>query len=239
MIACALFNQQNKGPILPSIITWFVLEKQKCTSEKGLFWVFGTCLKFDLFDLTLLFCGQVGKEQSWYEWSYCKDSEWRILGFRDVFFRQQLKFGLFIIKRCFAHKLAKKWTKTRGRVKLIFFLLLFVLLKPKTFFVVVWSRRRHCLIFLIAGFVGRTSKIREPKQTRRRGKRERHLKMWLRVSACSHFFQLFKLIMLEKCVLTILELNWNQRFRLRWQNWTFVIICSRRPHNCKTGHSTS
>ena len=22
------------------------------------------------------------------------------------------------------------------------------------------------------------------------------------------------------------------------QNWTFVIICSRRPHNCKTGHFT-
>ena len=33
--------------------------------------------------------------------------------------------------------------------------------------------------------------------------------MWLRVSAI--IFQLFKLIMLEKCVLTILELNWNQR----------------------------
>ena len=49
---------------------------------------------------------------------------------------------------------------------------------------------------------------RELKQTRRRRKRERHLKMWLRVSAI--IFQLFKLIMLEKCVLTILELNWNQ-----------------------------
>ena len=23
------------------------------------------------------------------------------------------------------------------------------------------------------------------------------------------------------------------------QNWTFVIICSRRPHNCKKGHFTS
>ena len=34
--------------------------------------------------------------------------------------------------------------------------------------------------------------------------------MWLRVSAI--IFQLFKLIMLEKsCVLTILEINWNQR----------------------------
>ena len=52
-------------------------------------------------------------------------------------------------------------------------------------------------------------RIRELKQTRRRRKRERHLKMWLRVSA--NIFQLFKLFMLEKCVLTILELNWNQR----------------------------
>ena len=53
---------------------------------------------------------------------------------------------------------------------------------------------------------------RELKQTRRRrkqGKQERHLKMGLRVSAI--FFQLFKLIMREKCVLTILQLNWNQR----------------------------
>ena len=50
---------------------------------------------------------------------------------------------------------------------------------------------------------------RELKQPRRRRKRERHLKMWLRVSAI--IFQLFKLIMLEKCVPTILELNWNQR----------------------------
>ena len=33
--------------------------------------------------------------------------------------------------------------------------------------------------------------------------------MWLLVSAI--IFQLFKLIMLDKCVLTILELNWNQR----------------------------
>jgi len=44
------------------------------------------------------------------------------------------------------------------------------------------------------------SPIRELKQ--------RHVKMWLRVSAI--IFQLFKLIMLEKCVLAILELNWNQ-----------------------------
>ena len=55
--------------------------------------------------------------------------------------------------------------------------------------------------------------IRELKQTRRRRKRERQMKMWLRVSAI--IFQLFKLIMLEKCVLTILELNWNRRFGLK------------------------
>ena len=46
------------------------------------------------------------------------------------------------------------------------------------------------------------------KQTRRR-KQERHQKMLLRVSAT--IFQLLKVTMLEKCVLTILELNWNQR----------------------------
>ena len=49
---------------------------------------------------------------------------------------------------------------------------------------------------------------REFKQTRRRRKRERHLKMSLRVSAIT--FQLFKVITLEKCALTILELNWNR-----------------------------
>ena len=51
--------------------------------------------------------------------------------------------------------------------------------------------------------------IRELNQTRRRRKRERHLKIQLNVSAI--IFQLFKVIFLEKCVLTILELNWNQR----------------------------
>ena len=51
--------------------------------------------------------------------------------------------------------------------------------------------------------------IRELKQARRRRKRQRHLKMQLCVSAI--IFQLFKDIMREKCVLTILELNWNQR----------------------------
>ena len=49
----------------------------------------------------------------------------------------------------------------------------------------------------------------ELKQTRRRRKRERHLKMSLSVS--SIIFQLFKVIMPEKCALNILELNWNQR----------------------------
>ena len=43
------------------------------------------------------------------------------------------------------------------------------------------------------------------KQTRRRRKRERHLKVSLRVSAI--IFQLFKVIMPEKCAVTILELN--------------------------------
>ena len=49
------------------------------------------------------------------------------------------------------------------------------------------------------------SHIRELKPTRRRRKRERHLKMSLRVSAI--IFQLFKLVMIEKCVPIILELN--------------------------------
>ena len=44
--------------------------------------------------------------------------------------------------------------------------------------------------------------------------------MWLRVSAIN--FQLFKLIMLEKCVLTILELNWNQSL---WHKKTQLNIC--------------
>ena len=55
------------------------------------------------------------------------------------------------------------------------------------------------------------TEIGELKQTRRQRKRERHLKMQLRLSAI--LFQLFKVIMLEKRVLTILELNWNQRLR--------------------------
>ena len=52
---------------------------------------------------------------------------------------------------------------------------------------------------------------RELKQRRRRRQRKRLLKMWLRVSAI--IFQLFKVIMVEKCILTILGLNWNQSLR--------------------------
>ena len=44
---------------------------------------------------------------------------------------------------------------------------------------------------------------RELKQTRRRRQRERHLKMKLQVSAI--ISQLFKVTMLEKCFLTVLE----------------------------------
>ena len=60
-------------------------------------------------------------------------------------------------------------------------------------------------------FISFPTKNRELMQTRRRRgrKRERHLKMWLRVSAI--IFQLFKLVLLEKCVLTTLELNCNKR----------------------------
>ena len=52
---------------------------------------------------------------------------------------------------------------------------------------------------------------RKLKQTRRRRQRERALKMSLRVSAI--ISQLFQVITLAKCVLTILELNLNKRFR--------------------------
>ena len=34
MLACALFNEQNKGPILLSVITWFVLGKQNVQAKK-------------------------------------------------------------------------------------------------------------------------------------------------------------------------------------------------------------
>ena len=46
---------------------------------------------------------------------------------------------------------------------------------------------------------------RKVKQTRRRLRPERHLKLSLRVSAI--IFQVFKVIMPEKCALTILDLN--------------------------------
>ena len=47
--------------------------------------------------------------------------------------------------------------------------------------------------------------------------------------------QLFKVI-----VLAILSLsNWKQHFEKTRQNWTFVIIYSRRPHKRKTGHFMS
>ena len=55
-----------------------------------------------------------------------------------------------------------------------------------------------------------SSYIREFKQTRGRRQRERHLTMSLRVSAI--ISQLFKVITLAKCALTIVELSWNQRF---------------------------
>ena len=37
MLACALFNEQNKGPILLSIIMSFVLGKQNVHAKNGLF----------------------------------------------------------------------------------------------------------------------------------------------------------------------------------------------------------
>jgi len=39
MLACALFNQQNKEPILLSIITWFVLGNQN-VQAKNVYWVY-------------------------------------------------------------------------------------------------------------------------------------------------------------------------------------------------------
>ena len=55
--------------------------------------------------------------------------------------------------------------------------------------------------------------LRELKQRRRPWQRERHLKMYLRFSAkISH---LFELIILAKCVVCILELYWNHRFRAK------------------------
>ena len=56
--------------------------------------------------------------------------------------------------------------------------------------------------FLVCGVAVAVPVTGELKQPRRRRKRERHLKMSLRVSAI--IFHLFKVIMFEKCVLTIL-----------------------------------
>ena len=94
------------------------------------------------------------------------------------------------------------------------------------------------LLFCFYNLLCSTQTIKELKQTRRRQKRERHLKMLLRVSAV--VFQLFKVIMFEKCVRTILELNWNQRLghkkkklnichhmltsSTHLQNWSFHVV---------------
>ena len=58
--------------------------------------------------------------------------------------------------------------------------------------------------------------------------------MSVRVSAI--IFQLFKVITPEKCALTIMELNWNQRLR-QDKIEHLSCTCSRRPHNCRKGHS--
>ena len=61
------------------------------------------------------------------------------------------------------------------------------------------------LVIYISSYPARPRRInRELKQTRRRRRRERHL----RISTI--IFQLLKVILLERCVLAILELNWNQ-----------------------------
>ena len=46
MLACALFNEHNKGPILLSIITWFGLGKQN-VKVKRVYWksLWGICVK--------------------------------------------------------------------------------------------------------------------------------------------------------------------------------------------------
>ena len=82
-------------------------------------------------------------------------------------------------------------------------------------------------------------------KTRRRRKRERHLKMSV---FCNHFFlqsfpsflpliifQLFRVIMFQKCVLTILELNWNQRqgHKKTKLNICHHMLLSSKLNNCK------
>ena len=54
-----------------------------------------------------------------------------------------------------------------------------------------------------------TGGYRELKQTRRRRKQERHIKS--NFVFLQSFFKYSKSLCLEKCVLTVLELNWNQR----------------------------
>ena len=52
-----------------------------------------------------------------------------------------------------------------------------------------------------------------------------------------------KVIKLAKCVLVILELNWNKRFSGKNAKLNICdlssLVCSRHPHNCKTCHFTS
>ena len=90
----------------------------------------------------------------------------------------------------------------------------------------------HMVCHIKPGPVGRLwgSISRKLKQTRRRLKRERHLKLSLRVSAI--IFQVFKVIMPEKMRFNYPGFKLKPALGTR-QNWTFVIIGSRRPHNCK------
>ena len=106
------------------------------------------------------------------------------------------------------------------------------------FVLFVTQRYTHCIAWHVGATGGPLVVYREFKQTRHRRKRERHLKMWLRVSAI--IFQLFKLSMLENCALTVLELNWNQRWGRKktklnichhmltssthLQNWSFHVV---------------
>ena len=78
----------------------------------------------------------------------------------------------------------------------------------------IWWRRRCSRV------VDLKLPIRRLRQRRHRPQRERHLIIELCVSAI--ISQLFKVIALAKCVLTILEWNWNQRF---WDNKTKLNIC--------------
>ena len=52
------------------------------------------------------------------------------------------------------------------------------------------------------------------------------------------FFNYSKSLCLKKCVVTILELDWNQRLghkRTKLNNSHHTVTC---PHTCKTGHFT-